>query len=163
MNPAALQLRDIHLPAPISWWPLAPGWWVLVGLFIMLVVIGAWWRHRHQCRYYRRIALSQLAELEERCRQTPQEVALIPELSRLLRHMAILHYPSHNCAGLEGQQWLTFLDQPFDDAPFTTGVGQVLARGPYQRQEQLEYPDQLISLCRRWINHLPAVKPRRMP
>ena len=24
------QLRDIQLPEPISWWPLAPGWWVLI-------------------------------------------------------------------------------------------------------------------------------------
>ena len=163
MTPGQLQLRDIHLPAPVSWWPPAPGWWLLGGLIIVLILSGLWWRHRHQCRYYRRVALSQLAKLETRYCQTPHEIALIAELSRLIRHMAVLHYPTQNCAGLQGEDWLKFLDHPFADAPFSSGIGQVLAQGPYQRQEQLEHPDQLVSLCRRWIKQLPPVKPRRTP
>ena len=44
MNPAAInanpldQLRDIHLPEPISWWPLAPGWWLLIIIALALMV-----------------------------------------------------------------------------------------------------------------------------
>ena len=40
-DPGSLQnLNDIVLPAPVPWWPLAPGWWVLIGL---IPIVGFWW------------------------------------------------------------------------------------------------------------------------
>ena len=33
------QLADIHLPDPVSIWPLAPGWW----LVIVLILAGLCW------------------------------------------------------------------------------------------------------------------------
>ena len=44
MDEKALPLRDLHLPEPIGWWPLAPGWWVIlwiipiVNIFILIIV-----------------------------------------------------------------------------------------------------------------------------
>ena len=35
-------LRDLHLPDALGWWPLAPGWWVVIG---------------NRCRSYSRILL----------------------------------------------------------------------------------------------------------
>jgi len=163
MNPAQLQLRDIHLPAAVSWWPPAPGWWLLVVTLMLFIAMLWWWRHHYQCRYYRRIALQQLAELEQRFLQEPQNVALVAELSKLLRHMAVLHFPASNCAGLQGEEWLEFLDRPFSDSPFSNGIGHVLAQGPYQRHNLMDQSEDLIALCRRWINQLPPVKPRRTP
>ena len=32
------QLRDIHLPEPVSWWPPALGWW-LVAMTVMTLLI----------------------------------------------------------------------------------------------------------------------------
>ena len=32
MDPEQIPLRDLHLPEAIGWWPLAPGWWVVVAL-----------------------------------------------------------------------------------------------------------------------------------
>ena len=42
MPATPLPLKDIHLPEAIGWWPLAPGWWILlllIGLLIFAVVI----------------------------------------------------------------------------------------------------------------------------
>ena len=32
MDPTQLPLRDLHLPPDIGWWPMAPGWWVLLAI-----------------------------------------------------------------------------------------------------------------------------------
>ena len=31
MDPQQIPLRDLHLPDAISWWPLAPGWWLAIA------------------------------------------------------------------------------------------------------------------------------------
>ena len=36
------QLRDIHLPEAVSWWPLAIGWWVLGFLAIIAIAVLAY-------------------------------------------------------------------------------------------------------------------------
>ncbi|HEX6832517.1 MAG TPA: DUF4381 family protein, partial [Rudaea sp.] len=42
MNPApGPELRDIHVPAPPSWWPPAPGWWLLAAIIIALLAFVA--------------------------------------------------------------------------------------------------------------------------
>ena len=39
MEENALPLRDLHLPEAIGWWPLAPGWWVLLAMLVGQVVL----------------------------------------------------------------------------------------------------------------------------
>lgn len=39
------QLKDIQLPEPVSWWPLAYGWWGLMALALLAVVM-LWWHYR---------------------------------------------------------------------------------------------------------------------
>jgi len=34
-----IAIRDIHLPDAISWWPLAPGWWGLLALIVIAIVL----------------------------------------------------------------------------------------------------------------------------
>ena len=61
MDPLA-QLRDIHLPDGVAWWPPAPGWWLLL---LLLAVIGALiWRYRQQQARKRRYRVLALQELE---------------------------------------------------------------------------------------------------
>lgn len=38
------QLRDIHTPEAISyWWPLAPGWWILAVIIMVLIFLLTRW------------------------------------------------------------------------------------------------------------------------
>ena len=40
MPTAGPELRDIHVPQVSMWWPLAPGWWVVLALLIVTTVAG---------------------------------------------------------------------------------------------------------------------------
>ena len=171
MNPnqPALILRDIHLPDSVSWWPLAPGWWIILALSLTIIAVTFVSMRRYRQRTYRRLGLQQLTTIEFNmaANQSPQQV--IQQLSQLLRHMAVLHYGQH-CAGLEGKQWLAFLDQPFvkkgaasehPNQPFSEGAGQCLAAGPYQKVSADIDTTALFNLCRLWIKRLPLPSQQR--
>ena len=152
MTAANLPLHDIHLPAPIGWWPPAPGWWILAGL-LLLIPIFIWGFSRfRQRRKMQRLALQQLEKLTDL-----PETELLTAISRLLRQAAISHFPQQDCAGLSGQSWLEFLDRPLNDRPFSTGVGRCLSDAPYQPEVRVD-SKVLIELCRRWLKKLPPQK-----
>lgn len=76
------QLRDIHLPPPISWWPLAPGWWILIfaGIFAFIYLTRILMQ-RYRSNLYRRQALKKLSLIilnSQKC--NTEKLALIMEL-----------------------------------------------------------------------------------
>jgi len=153
----ALPLRDIHLPPPPGWWPPAPGWWLLAGLVVLLgFLLALLWRRIKRLRY-RRQALQQLADLEQ---QGFPASTLLAELSMLLKRAALSAFPEENCAALNGEDWLRFLDRSLKDNSFSQGIGRCLATGPYQSAVEIDRTA-LLSLCRRWLQRLPASRRRR--
>lgn len=150
------QLRDIHLPQPISWWPLAPGWYGLLALVVIVVIlVGFYLFRRYQKRAIQRLALRQLANLQQLYQgQTGRQTAgeqIAMELSKLLRRVALSYYPREQVAHLQGQAWLAFLDKTSPQPKFNK-QGQVLVTAPYQK-----YVDDdltiLFTLCETWIKY----------
>ena len=135
----------------------------LVIIIIALTILSI---RRYRQRGYRRLGLQQLATIEVDMATQDDHRQLIQRLSQLLRHMAVLHY-QQPCAGLEGQAWLAFLDQPFHkksapaNQPFSGGPGQCLAAGPYQKNFHDIDSAALFSLCRLWIKKLPLPPKQR--
>lgn len=149
------ELRDIHLPQPISWWPPAPGWWILLGLLLVSILAILVFLRRRKLWRYRRAALTQLERLETSFFKDGDSRRLIRELSRLMRQAALCHFPRKECAGLAGDAWLAFLDRQLKDSPFSTGAGRVLALGPYAPVPSEFEAESLLRLCRRWLQRLP--------
>ncbi|MCB1720092.1 MAG: DUF4381 domain-containing protein, partial [Candidatus Competibacteraceae bacterium] len=108
-NPLA-DLRDIHLPEPVSWWPPAPGWWLLVALSLVVVAGLLWlWRYRRR-QTPRRVALAELTRLRADFQRDGDGAAVATGISALLRRLALTHFPRGQVAGLVGDAWLQFLD-----------------------------------------------------
>lgn len=145
------QLRDLHLPADISAWPPAPGWWLLALLLISLLAIALFQLVKIIRRNrYRRQALQQLLQLSY---SSTEPAAYLQQLNRLLKRTALAASPAQNVASLNGEAWLAFLDRSLQSNEFCNGPGQVLAHGPYSPTPTNIDPQALQQLCQRWIKH----------
>lgn len=160
---AGPQLRDIHLPDPVSWWPPAPGWWLLLLLLLGAAVLLWWLRRRYFGRFWvRRLVkagLNELRQIERTYRAERDNRALVRRLSALLRRICISRYPRQETAALTGEDWLRLLDRHIGRAEFSRGTGRVLVSAPYQAEPQLD-AGALLELCREWITALPAERPQ---
>ncbi|UHQ55852.1 MULTISPECIES: DUF4381 domain-containing protein [Microbulbifer] len=103
------QLRDIHEPAPLAWWPPAPGWWLLAALVVAAVILAALWiqhaRDRVRRGRYRQEAVRLLQEVDI---ESPRATE---ELNEILKRVAVASYGRRRAGTLTGRQWLSFLEQ----------------------------------------------------
>jgi len=161
MTPPDLsQLRDIHLPAAVSWWPPAPGWWAVAAVVLLGASGAVFMLRRRKRNRWRRTALHELKMLREEVVAQQMQSAL-NNLSVLLRRVAISRFPREEVASLHGQPWLDFLDRTFGEgAPFQSAHGKLLSAGPYVREAALHADelDALLSLAEEWVRKLPGGK-----
>ena len=172
MNPTVdvsqLPLRDIHLPAPIGWWPPAPGWWLLAAL--VLAGVALYGLHYYRARH-KRAALRALTRVRAALEQGAEPVACLQFLSTVLRRFAMTSVararaasPSPTCAGLIGERWLAYLDGRWAKTEFSAGVGRQLLAAPYARPNSIEREKaiELTALCTAWLAAQPTTnRPRR--
>jgi len=136
MDPQAIPLRGLHLPEPVGWWPLAPGWWVLLAMLVIAcgLLIRAWLRRRAHSAA-RRKALRQLEESRSAFAYHGNPVVLGAEVSELLRRAMLAYAPRSEVAGLTGEDWLAWLDRDLETPRFREGAGRSLLELPYRNPE----------------------------
>lgn len=104
------QLRDVHLPAEVSWWPLAYGWWILIVLSALGVtaLIYYFFRNRKQ-NAYRHSAIRELNIAYTLCQQKNDVAAYLQSANAILKR-SVLHFSKqHDAASQSGQAWLNTL------------------------------------------------------
>ena len=156
-------LRDIHGLDAIPWWPLATGWWYVIGFILLcaLVIAASYWLMRYAPWLgWRRDAHRQLRALKKALpREDPREVA--GRLSELLRRIAMARSGRRTAAGLTGENWLHWLAER-DSSNFDwERRGGVLLQAPYMPPEMAVERAEvaaLIRAARRWID---ATQPSR--
>ena len=146
------QLKDINGLDKISWWPLATGWWILLGLIIILwisIVFYRRYRARKEASWQAQVK-SLFTDLHD-LKTTKEKAAA---LSELMRRLAIHKYGRQSCAGLEGNEWLEWLAQhdPKDFDWFENA--KILIEAPYM-PDNSEISDvdfaPLIKAAERWV------------
>jgi hypothetical protein len=151
-----LELKDISPPAEPGWWLIAPGYLIMLAL-VVLLVIACWMamRRRDSLRSYTAARLA-LQDIRDRQANGEDSLRLARELARWLKQVALIAFPDSRLEGMNGSEWLKFLDRSLSDDSFSQGAGTVFADAVYQRSAQ-PHSAQLLGLCERWLR---AVKPR---
>jgi hypothetical protein len=166
MTPAdpLAQLRGLHLPAPIGFWPPAPGWWALAGVAVVAIVATVVLLRRRR-RSLGHHALREAARIAE----TASDVrAFVAALSELTRRVAIQRFGAERVAALHGADWERFLVETGPPArrgrrAVDPEAARLLALAPYAPPDTLHETielncegftldrDELAGAVRRWI------------
>jgi hypothetical protein len=147
---ALAQLKDIHLPETVDWWPLAPGWYGLL-LIIIIATIGLihFFYKRHVNALPKKQALALLRTYVEHYEREHNTQITSSRISQLLRRVALVYYPRTQVASIHGEAWIEFLNQTAKNVDFRP-VQSLLLESPFKTSEAIALQP-LISQAESWI------------
>jgi hypothetical protein len=148
-----LPLKDIHLSEPISWWPLAFGWWIAFGMIVIIICLAAITIRKYMRPTLKKEAATVLNHIEKAFYDNGDAGQCLCGISALLRRVTLKIYSTEH-AGLTGEAWLQILDKPLKDPEFSQGIGRILLHAPYQPYIDRNETSELLRLCRKWVNSL---------
>lgn len=147
-------LRDIHLPAQPSWWPPAPGWWLLGTLVLVAIVVMIWiWRRHRDVRGRQQQILDELDQVVRQHRDDDSPHGLLRDMHQLLRRVARRHDPQ--AIRQRGEAWRQTLARvPVDAATLERlrTLDELIYQPPAARDDEA-----MVAAVRTWLRL--AVKP----
>lgn len=145
------QLKDIHLPDAIGWWPLAPGWYAIITLSIVLILVLATYAYRqHRYALAKKQALLLLARYQDDYEKEHNTATSSAQISELLRRVALVYYPRTEVASLHGDAWVQFLNQTSKSVDFN-GVRALLLDAPFKASDNNIDLNPLFTHAKLWI------------
>lgn len=144
MNPEDLlsQLRDIHTPDPIGWWPPALGWWCLLLLCGLAVLAWRWWSKVLRKSLWRKQARE---DLNQACKaySAQPDSAHLTALVSLVKRIIATSQNDHSILTTSDVVWRKHLAQHFQ---LTEHDLDILVAGHYQPQPPALSDAALIAL-----------------
>jgi len=144
------QLQDIHEVGSPLWWPPAIGWWVSALVLLFLVVVATrYLRLKLAARKRRREWLRALDAIGRELDPQRDAHQYLASLNRLFRAVALKAFPGTACAGLQGEEWVIFINSLLPEITDDSSLS-VLARGPYEPVPNFDVQS-LHEHARTWV------------
>jgi hypothetical protein len=149
----ALPLAEISTGDAVSIWPLAWGWWVIIALFIVaLIVTGAFAYHYAQQRKIKRQALKALMQIKLTDENSSEQA------HNILRAVCLAYYPDDNVGALSGKAWHSFLIHKVSDSRITDPILKLEQSLYREHKRKNELPLNARRAIETWIEK--AIPPR---
>lgn len=153
----APELRDIHLPEASLWWPLAPGWWLLALLLVILALACWWLLHRLRRRSISRSSLGEFQRIREAHRDGQPGSETIRQIAALLRRVLISYRGRDEAGASTGAGWMRAIAELASGNVFSEQQLQLLAHDRYRRDCDCDI-ESLLEASEAWIRALPGDK-----
>lgn len=156
MPPEILQkMRDIHYPLDPSWFPPAPGWWV-VGIACIALLLWLYRRYvqhrRHRAPYSVARHLLNRAQTELANGELDSR-SYLDRCNDILKRLLVRVRKDETAAAASGAVWLALLDDLHGGHEFSNGAGSALGDQRFQRELNNDF-GQLHDLLERFIANL---------
>jgi hypothetical protein len=148
-------LKELPLPEPIGLWPLAPGWYFVASLLLILFGYWCWrrylaWRHNA----YRREGVVAIEAMRA-------DSAALQRLPFLLRRTALITCPRADVASLRGTNWIAWLNGSAGQDLFVEADADLFDKIIYQAAPVIPHRkdvDRILEGASYWMrNHRAAV------
>lgn len=153
-----LELKDIHLPDAVSWWPPAIGWWLalitLVLIVLALVLMVKIMLKKLNQVSVRKRALKVFFSIKSSYKEQHDKTQLSQQLSQLLRQILLTSQPRSDVASATGKQWLALLNRSHPKGHLELEWLQLLATSAYQKQADYD-ADELMGHIQQWLHTYP--------
>ncbi|AJI75207.1 DUF4381 domain-containing protein [Francisella noatunensis] len=154
-NDLLAQLKDIYLPARVSqWWPLAYGWWLLLGLIVLTFIIFLIILHFRKKRnsYKDSIVNDFRRTIEETQQNKPKEA--LQNISVYLKRVALQKFPNQEIKTLHGEQWLEFLDSKMKKQNFKNTKANMLVNSYRAIELDRQTLNEILTVAEQWLRRV---------
>lgn len=144
-------LRDLALPAQISFWPPAVGVWIVAGACLAALAIVLWRGvKRYRASAWKRAAIDELRAIHI------DDPDLVERVSAILKRVAMVGYGRAQVASLTGKAWADFIAGA--GAGFDTGSLRQTLANVYDPRHTLDPSErrQVLAQAMQWVRARPA-------
>ncbi len=150
------KMHDVKTPDAVSWWPPAPGWYVVAILLLGLVGVLI---YQAICRYkkrrYRKIALKSLSNIRHQLYQSKalNSQQAVQESMQLMKRTFFSAYPGSRryIAGLEGSAWIQLLQDTCKSPIPEQNLALEIQRALYHPSQKAVDNETIFIFCELWI------------
>ena len=148
-NEILQQLKDIHLPPAITFWPLAPGWYIVFLLSLALIIgLSFWIGVKYKQKKVAQKIFAKWETIKNQILEKPEDIELA---AIFIRQLILLKKSRKNIALLYGENWTDYLKKTYPKAQMTPLVETFLSQGIYQSSFARESSEKFLDELNSWI------------
>ncbi len=142
------------MPAAISIWPPAYGWFIMLALLLFAILISVRWWHRYQQhRRFHQGLMKEFSQIQSRYTNDKNTIRAVRATSIFLRRVALAYYPRQQVASATGEKWLGMLNNMSAAKSIHTELGQLILTAPYMKKAPARCADLFVAVeC--WLRQL---------